>query len=474
MYARASMVLGLGALLGVLFATWLQLPVAQSEEAPTELAQPPAAPSARAREFNRPFVAATRKARLAVVRITNVQVSRGRVVGAGGGSGFIISKQGHILTNRHVILDATRLIVDLGDGRRFEKVKVLGADPRSDVAILKIPVTDGGDALPVAQLGDSDRLEVGEWVIAIGSPFKLASSVSVGVVSATGRTGVVRGQGTSEEFIQTDASLNPGNSGGPLINLDGHVVGLNTAIQTGGRSRSSAGIGFAIPINLARTIAVALIEKGVAKRGWLGLGLKMARYGPRVFSRAELKTAGIKAQGALLVSMVEKGSPASHAAIRVGHYLTAVDGRPMLSGAILYARLAQAGPAGKVTLTIDGDRDVVVVLGEERLKTYGIEVEDLDDAKAGELGLPRGTRGVVVSRILSGSVAGRAPARNKLMPGDVITRILWSGGHEAAIKTKRDFEQTMARLTTRPPGIIRIIFRTGEGRYRVDLYPRGS
>ena len=473
MYKRAFALLALSALFGLLFATLFEFSKAHSDEAPAELRRQPARPSIRAKELNRPFIQATKSVRPAVVRIHNMRRNRGRWFNAGGGSGFIISKQGHVMTNRHVVLDSARIVVELTDGRTFTNVKLMGADPRSDVAVLKIQ-DKLTDALPVATLGDSDELEVGEWVIAIGSPFRLASSVSVGVVSATGRTGVVRGVRTSEEFIQTDAALNPGNSGGPLINLDGQVVGVNTAIRTAGRSQSSAGVGFAIPINLARTIGIALIEKGVAKRGWLGIALEFRDQTSgiiRVYTRSELKQLGIRGQGALRVTVVEEGSPAKKAGLKPGDFITAVDGRPLRSHALLYARLAQAGPGGEVTLTVRGERDVVVTLGEERLYTYGIEVRDLDERSVGELGLPQGTTGVVVWRIAPESLAARADARNRLMPGDVITTIQWRGG-QSNIRSKRDFEKTMARLTTEVPGVIRFIFVTKEGRYKIDLYPR--
>ena len=451
---------GLGLLLGILI-----IHPAEGEEAPDALRDTPAKPSARARELSRPFVEATRRVRPTVVKIYNYQ-RRGRSLRLiATGSGSIISPKGHILTNRHVVLDAGQLIVELDDGRKFRNIKMIGKDPRSDVAVIRINEA-GLEPLPVAQLGDSDELAVGEWVIAIGAPFQLASSVSVGVVSATGRTNVLR-QGTSQEFIQTDAALNPGNSGGPLINLDGQVVGINTAIQTGGRSESSAGVGFAVPINLARTVAISLIEKGVAKRGWLGVGLKQDSRGfVRVYTRNELKRIQIDAPSGAMIEYIQPDSPGAKSGLKRGDVITAVDGRSILN---LHARLAQAGPGGILTLTIGGKRDIKVTLAEERLEsTYGIEVEDLDAAKAGVLGLHPSTKGVVVSRIQEQSVAARANMRNRLMPGDVITRVAWLNRVQI-ITTKLEFEQLMARFQSERPRFVRFYFRTKEGEYKADL-----
>ncbi|MHC4958779.1 MAG: trypsin-like peptidase domain-containing protein [Planctomycetota bacterium] len=445
---------------------------ARGESAPQELRSAPPQPTAEAKGLSRPFIDATKLVRPAVVRIHNLRRYGRRYINNGGGSGFIISKQGYVLTNRHVVLDASVLVVELADGRTFEKVKLLGQDPRSDLAVIRIdePIKE---TLPTAQLGDSDTLEVGEWVIAIGSPFRLASSVSVGVVSATGRSGLISRQ-ASEEFIQTDAALNPGNSGGPLINLDGQVVGINTAIQTAGQSKSSAGVGFAIPVNLARTVAISLIERGVAKRGWLGIKVSLDRRTsrPHFFTRDELDKRGIRGQGAVQIAGTEPGSPAEKAGIRKGDFLTEVDGRPLKSMQMLNARLSQAGPGGTVTLTLNGKRKVSVTLEEERTQSYGIEVADLDARKAAELGMPASTKGVVVERIQPGSLAERAEPRNRLMPGDVITGIAWRRGETSNVTTKRDFEQVMARLQAEAPGLIRFYFRTREGEYKADLYPR--
>jgi S1-C subfamily serine protease len=332
------------------------------------------------------------------------------------------------------------------------------------VAILRILDAIDED-LPIAVLGDSDRLEVGEWVIAIGSPFELDSSVSVGVVSAVGRTGVLRGLTPAEEFIQTDASLNPGNSGGPLINLDGQVVGINTAIQTGGMTRSSAGVGFAIPINLVRSIAASLIERGIARRGRLGV-----RFERTWVPAEELEERGIDAQRGIRVEYVEPDSPAAAAGLEKGDIITAVDGRPLKSIQILFARLTQAGPGGTLSLLVHGTagtRIAEVTLGEAAVVTYGIEVADLAPSRASELGLPPDARGALVTKVKKGS---KAAAGDRIMPGDVIVRVDWPGGRQL-IGSRKDFVQVMAHLEQEAPRRVRLIFRTKDGLFETYIDP---
>jgi len=456
--------------LALVAGTWAA-PAAFAEEVPDALKMAGAVPSAQAKALSRPFVEATRKARPAVVKIINYRKDRrGNLRATQSGSGFIISREGHVLTNRHVILDADQIVVQLDDGRAFSKVKKLGQDPRSDVAILRIE-NRTTRPLPVAALGDSDALEVGEWVIAIGAPFQLASSVSVGVVSATGRTGVVPGRASNEDFIQTDAALNPGNSGGPLINLDGHVIGINTAIETGGYSRANAGIGFTIPINLARAVAVSLIKRGVAKRGYLGVNVETVGGLPRVYNAIGLEQMGIRAQTGIKIVHVIEDSPAAKAGLKVGDIVTEVDGRPFKDIRILYARLAQAGPGGELELRVytgTRGRRVIVRLGEEQLPSFGVIVQDLDPDKARELGLPADTRGVVVTEIQKGSIAARADDRNRLLPGDVIVRIDWPR-NQMVIENRRQFEQMMARFLVEPQRVVRFVIRTKKGLFKVHL-----
>jgi len=227
------------------------------------------------------------------------------------GSGFILSADGYILTNEHVVSGAEQIKVGLTDQRVFPG-KVVGVDPKTDIAVIKI---DADDPLPVAVLGDSDQLKVGQWALAIGNPFGLDSTLTVGVISATGRTDV--GIEDYENFVQTDASINPGNSGGPLLNIYGEVVGVNTAIVASGQ-----GIGFAIPINLAKLIADQLISTGSVTRGWLGVTIQPLD--------ADLaKSFGLDRVTGALVTRVLPGTPAEKAGIQRGDVLLSFDGKPI-------------------------------------------------------------------------------------------------------------------------------------------------
>ncbi|MBI5286339.1 MAG: trypsin-like peptidase domain-containing protein, partial [Deltaproteobacteria bacterium] len=215
------------------------------------------------------------------------------------GSGFIINKEGYILTNNHVVEDAEEILVTLSDKREY-KAKVIGRDSRLDLGLVKI---DAKDDLPVAILGDSDKLQIGEWVMAIGNPFALSHTVTAGIVSAKGR---VIGAGPYDNFIQTDASINPGNSGGPLFNLRGEVIGINTAIIAGGQ-----GIGFALPINMAKEVLSQLKEKGKVTRGWIGVSIQDVT--PEL-----ARSFGLKEKHGALVSSAMKDDPADKAGIRPG------------------------------------------------------------------------------------------------------------------------------------------------------------
>jgi serine protease Do len=227
------------------------------------------------------------------------------------GSGFIIGSDGSIVTNAHVIENAKKIIVKLSDKREFE-AKVLGKDPKTDVAVIKI---DSNGRLPTAELGDSEQLQVGEWVMAVGNPFGLDSSVTSGIVSAKGRH---IGAGPYDNFIQTDTPINPGNSGGPLVNLDGQVVGMNMAIvsQTGG----NIGIGFATPINLIKELLPQLEAKGKVTRGWVGIAIQEVT--PDLANIFGLQ----KPHGAL-VAKVLAGGPAERGGIKVGDIITEYDGQ---------------------------------------------------------------------------------------------------------------------------------------------------
>jgi len=267
------------------------------------------------------------------------------------GSGLIIEPDGYVLTNNHVIENAQMIMVRLSDEEEFE-ARVVGRDPRTDLALLKI---QGRREFPVARLGDSDSLRVGEWVLAIGNPFGLEQTVTAGIVSAKGR---VIGAGPYDDFIQTDAAINPGNSGGPLFNTRGDVVGVNTAIfsQTGG----SVGIGFAIPINLAKELIPQLRAKGRVPRAWLGVAI--APVTPELAKRL-----GRPVRDGALVAEVVPNGPAARAGVRPGDLVVAFQGKPIRRADEL-PRLTAKAPVGsdvELTLWRDGKEQAVTVrLGE--------------------------------------------------------------------------------------------------------------
>ncbi len=324
------------------------------------------------------------------------------------GSGFIISPDGYILTNNHVVEKADKITVRLNDKREFT-ARVIGTDPQSDVALIKID----GNNLPVLPLGDSDKIEVGEWVIAIGSPFELNQTVTVGVVSAKGRNRM--GINDYENFIQTDAAINPGNSGGPLLNIYGQAIGINTAIFS--RSGGYMGIGFAIPINMAKTIEQQLRKYGKVTRGWLGVVIQD-------LDEDLAKSFGLdRAQGAL-VSEVSDNSPAAKAGLRQGDVLVAYNGTPLTNVADLRNKVAMTAPGTRVTLELIRDghkKKVEVTIGEQpsdfstRVRTgsaesplaaMGLTLQDLTPELADQFGY-KVNQGVLVAGVAPDSPAER-------------------------------------------------------------------
>src|SRR5256886_10520111 len=265
------------------------------------------------------------------------------------GSGVLVDPKGYILTNNHVIENAQDIIVRLSDQRKFT-AKLVGRDPKTDIAVLKV---DAPRPLPAAELGDSDHLRVGQWAIAIGNPFGLDRTVTVGIISATARTRV--GVATYENFIQTDASINPGNSGGPLLNLDGKVIGINTAIVAAGQ-----GIGFSIPINQAKDVMQQLITRGKVVRGWLGIVIQDLSD--------DLATSfGVTARAGVLVTDVMKAGPAETAGLRSGDVITELADGKITEVPDLQKRVAAHAPGESVTLTVVRDRRpmaVRITLGE--------------------------------------------------------------------------------------------------------------
>jgi serine protease Do len=331
------------------------------------------------------------------------------------GSGFIVDKEGFILTNNHVVGKADDIKVTLSDGRSYE-AELKGTDPKTDIALIKI---DAENDLPVAELGDSDALEVGEWVVAIGNPFGLKHTVTVGVVSAKGRT---IGAGPYDDFIQTDASINPGNSGGPLINTKGEVIGINTAII-------GQGIGFAIPVNLARNIMDQLKEKGSVTRGWLGVQIQTVT--PELAESLGLD----EARGALIAG-VFKDDPADKAGIEVGDVVIEFDGAPVETDRDLVSRVGNAVVGSTVTVKVvrDGqeksfdvelarrsdDEDAAAVEDSDPIQPFklGITVQDLTKELAERMRV-EADGGVLVTEVESGSVADKAGIQR----GDIIVEV---------------------------------------------------
>jgi serine protease Do len=347
----------------------------------------------------------------------------------GVGSGFVISQEGFILTNNHVVEDAEQIKVKLANGNEYDG-KVVGRDSKTDLALVKI---DGVKDLHPLLLGNSEDLRVGSWVVAIGSPFGLEQTVTQGIVSGKGR---VIGSGPYDDFIQTDASINPGNSGGPLINMKGEVIGINTAINPSGQ-----GIGFAIPIDMAKNIIPQLEQKGSVTRGWLGVGIQQ-------MTPALGKSFGLKDKEGVLVSDVFQGGPAEKAGIERGDVIVKFDGKDVAESRDL-SRIVASTPVGKmveVKLMRDGKAiERTVKVGEMEKKTetaqlpshqsLGITVQELTPEIARDLGLKHET-GVVVASIEPGSSAADAGIQR----GDVIREV-----NRKPVKGVEDFSQKIAQ-----------------------------
>jgi serine protease Do len=330
------------------------------------------------------------------------------------GSGFVISADGYLLTNAHVVEGADEILVKFNDKREF-KARVVGADKRTDVALIKIDA----QGLPAVKFGDPNRLKVGEWVVAIGSPFGFENTVTAGIVSAKGRS---LPQENFVPFIQTDVAINPGNSGGPLFNMAGEVVGINSQIYS--RTGGFMGLSFAIPIDVAMDIADQLRTAGKVRRGKLGVVIQEV-------TKELAESFGLDKPGGALIASVEKGSPAEKAGLEVSDIIQKYDGKPVASSGDLPRMVGATKPGSRVAIQVwrkGAVRDVVVTVGELTEETaargpqpaeskaaadrLGLVVTELDAAKKRELGV---RQGVLVQDVQSGP-AGRAGIR----PGDVI------------------------------------------------------
>jgi serine protease Do len=337
------------------------------------------------------------------------------------GSGVIVSPQGYVLTNNHVVDGATEVTVTLHDKREF-KARVVGTDPRTDVAVLKIE----GSNFPTLTLADSSKVEVGDIVLAIGNPFGVGQTVTAGIVSATGRGNL--GIEQVEDFIQTDAPINPGNSGGALVDDEGHLIGINTAILAG-NSGGNQGIGFAVPINMARHDMDEIVAHGKVEHGYLGIL-------PQDVTPALAKAFNSSETNGALVGQITPDSPAAHSSLKQGDIIVAVNGQPINDASQLRTRIGMMDPNQTVTLKVlrnGGTEDVKITLGEYPSKEErasvgksnsdsslnGVNVESLTPETAQELKLPATTKGVVVSEVDPSSHAADAGLR----PGDVIQQV---------------------------------------------------
>ncbi|MBL8073109.1 MAG: DegQ family serine endoprotease [Nitrospira sp.] len=356
----------------------------------------------------------------------------------GQGSGVIISPDGYVLTNNHVISNAREVHVTLPDKREF-KGKIVGTDPKTDLAVVKIDAS----ALPAVAWGDASILQVGEYVLAVGNPFGLNSTVTLGIVSAVGRGHM--GITQYEDFIQTDAAINPGNSGGALVNTKGELVGINTAIfsQTGGYQ----GVGFAVSTTMAKPIYESLVKTGTVVRGYLGIGLQE-------LTQDLAKSFGVKDSKGALISDVKENGPADLAGLKQGDVVLEYHSTPVEDGVALQ-RLVTKTPVGtKVSLKVMRDgraRELMVKVGEQpdqekiaKVETSqgdyglaGISVEDLDQETARELGFIGKPQGVIVTKIEPDSGAERAG----LMPGDVIREL-----NRQPVKSVKDFAKVSSDL----------------------------
>ncbi|MDD2272212.1 MAG: DegQ family serine endoprotease [Desulfuromonadaceae bacterium] len=360
------------------------------------------------------------------------------------GSGFII-EGGYILTNNHVIAGADEIKVKLADNREF-KAEIKGADERLDLALLKI---DAKETLPTAHLGDSDAIQVGEWVMAIGNPFGLSETVTAGIVSAKGR---VIGSGPYDDYIQTDASINPGNSGGPLFNSQGEVIGINTAIISGGQ-----GIGFAIPVNLAKSIIPQLRENGKVTRGWLGVVIQPVT--------ADLAMSfGLESEKGALLSEILPGSPAEKSGMKPGDIILVFDGKKINEANDLPRQVAATAIGKKVAMTImRNGKELKILAVIENLKEnaadevgaatqdkLGLTVRELTKDLAERLQL-KDTTGVVVTALKPNGLAQDAG----IAAGDIIKEI-----NGTPIASLEDYDKAVA--AHKKGQVIRFLLKRGE------------
>lgn len=368
------------------------------------------------------------------------------------GSGFIISHDGYIFTNSHVVEQADKILVKLSTGKEYE-AKVIGKDAKTDLALIKIKP---GESLPVVETGDSEKLRVGDWVLAIGNPFGLEQTVTAGIVSAKGR---VIGAGPYDNFIQTDASINPGNSGGPLFNMEGKVVGINTAIVAQGQ-----GIGFAIPINMAKIILPDLKSKGKVTRGWLGVSVQDV-------TDEIAKNLKLKDTGGALVSEVFKGDPADKAGLKAGDLITEVNGKKIKDTHELLLTIASfhVGDRIEVKALRDGQEKSFNIAVTERKdqpeiasaressENFGMTVQDITPEIAQYLGITSKS-GVIVVDVKDGSPADEVG----IHPQDIILQV-----NKVKISSLKDYLKEISKKGAKKS--VLLLIKRGKATYFVSL-----
>jgi serine protease Do len=368
----------------------------------------------------------------------------------GTGSGFIYDAQGYIITNNHVVEDAAEITVRLYNGHEFE-AEIVGTDPETDIAVIKIEADESLTPLP---LGDSDRVKAGEFAIAIGSPRGFEGSVSYGHISALGREGLagLAMQGlTFQNLIQTDAAINLGNSGGPLCNIDGEVIGINTAIVYGANS-----IGFAIPINTAKQTVPMLISQGKVTRGYLGVSIDDAA------NYRDVESLGLPDERGAMVRQVQPDTPAARAGLETYDVIRKVDGKEIQNASDLVRTIAAFSPGTTVTLEIWRERQSVTVdvnLTERNVREeqaiaekaiLGMKVTDLTPEIVQRLELEQGTRGVIVTQVESGSPAQEA----RILEGDVILEVA-----QEKVRSTKEFSKLVEKHAVPGKGLLILYLR---------------
>ena len=362
------------------------------------------------------------------------------------GSGFIINKEGYILTNYHVIENATEIIVSLSAGKKEYKAKAVGQDQKLDIALIKITPDE---ELPVASVGDSDSLQIGEWVVAIGNPFGLGGSVTAGIVSQKGR---IIGAGPYDNFIQTDASINPGNSGGPLFNIKGEVVGINTAIIAGGQ-----GIGFATPINMVKEVLVQLKDTGHVTRGWIGVSIQ--ELTPEL-----ARSFGLKDTNGVLISSVNPGEPADQGGLKAGDIVTSFDGRRITELSDLPRTVANTAPGKTVEVKLlrDGrEKTVFLKVGTKADEEVSQAVPDAKDGEPDKRLGKKESDGVIISSLKPDSPSATAGLRR----GDIIKEI-----DRKPIRNMRDYSKAISEAEK--SDVVLFLIERGESTLYVVVKPR--